>query len=334
MDSSISHSKWPVPRLALAIFVAALMSWGAGAAYTLLWNPEVAFFKRVSRTRTSWAERLGRAHGYKIVFFGGSSCMFSVDGERMLEKHGLPVVNKGCAAGMNAKMLTEYGIDAVGPGDTLVVALEPGLLINEIEPTALAYQFSYAMGAPHWIGGRLLPKWPTGPGSWLHLRPGAYHAFTLIGKLASGKPSYRYTSALVHPSGFVETSVRPPLLSPIPPASEIVPDARTLLRSLSEWALTNHVQVYYSLPWAHVAPERLRDFRQKNAAFLLNMSEFLPVLKDASLGGRAERAVFSDTEWHLSPEGSAQKTDDISTALLTKQFWTRDELRILARSTP
>jgi hypothetical protein len=316
---------------ALKLLAAALGTWALCAGYILHVNPEMAFLKRVWSGRKEWAQRLESDHTNKFVFYGGSSCMFSIDGERMLQQHGLPVLNMGGQAGMNAKVLTEYTLDQLRPGDTLVVALEPGLLVNDIEPTAGAIQFSYAMGAPRWITGRLLPQWSAGAGTLLDLRPGAHHAFAYLGKLAKGMPSYRYNSAVVHRSGFVETSVRPPLPLSIPPGPQLSQDADVLLRSLAAWASTNRVQLYYSLPWGYGLPNELAASRRANANFLLTISEILPVLKDPALGIQTDRGLFSDSEWHLSPEGSAQKTDVVAHALLQRELWTQAELRTLAR---
>src|SRR5689334_1235616 len=83
-----AHSRWP--RLLLEVLAVAVVTWALGAFYTLHCNPEIAFFEHAARVKQTWAARIGHERGSKTVFFGGSSCTFSIDPERFLQKHGLP----------------------------------------------------------------------------------------------------------------------------------------------------------------------------------------------------------------------------------------------------
>lgn len=310
----------------------AFLTWAVCAVYTLRFNPENVFLTTAAHIKQNWSHRITREHGNKIVVFGGSSCFLSIDGERMEERHRLALVNMGLFAGCGAKTLTEWALSEVRPEDTLVVSLEPGLLTERVEPTAAGIQFCYAMHSPQWIGGTLEPLAPIGPGSLLALRPGGYHACTLMGKIFQHRPMFRYAVAEIHPSGWVETPVRRGDFAAPGRGQNISPSARVLLRSLSEWCSTNRVRLCYSLPMAWCPTEQLEKFQRGNASFLLEISELLPVLEDRRLGGNTNLDLYADTAWHLNATGVALRTDELAAQLRAWRMWKPEELRAIVQS--
>src|SRR5439155_3169943 len=123
--------------------------------------------------------------------------------------YGLPAVNKGLAAGMGPQVITLHALEGLRAGDTLVVALEPGLLTQPFEVPSLGVQFSFAIGHPEWVQRPALEgQRPTLLESLLALRPGSYHTITLLGKLLKRQPLYRYRVADASPSGWNHTEVR------------------------------------------------------------------------------------------------------------------------------
>ena len=89
-------------------------------------------------------------------------------------------------------------------GDSLIVALEPGLFTSPNELPAFATQFSYARRHSEWATRAALGLPGSGrAASLLALRPGSYHALTLIGKFVQGRDLYRYKVADASPSGWM-----------------------------------------------------------------------------------------------------------------------------------
>ncbi len=128
-----------------------------------------------------------------------------MDGERLLNRYGLPSLNMGLGAGMGAKVLTHYAQTAVRPGDTLIVGLEPDLLSGPLEIESLGAQFAFSIGEPSLLRD---PDWVNWPSVLLDLRPGGYHTFTLIAKVALHRPFYPYFASEVHASGWHEDGAR------------------------------------------------------------------------------------------------------------------------------
>ena len=330
-SSAPAPVKSRVPSLALKLLGAALAAWAVGVVFTLWINPETRFFKAAAHTKQEWARKMTREHGAKFLVCGASSTTFGIDGARLLERYQLPVVNMGVTAGVTPRILTEWALSETRPGDTLVVAIEPGLLTIDQAATATAVQFCYALNSPQWLRGVLEPHESAGPASWLMLRPGGQQTFTYLAKLFGGQPLYRYRVADLQPSGLVTTAVRTPLTGspgyqgPLPAAS------RHLLRSLADWSRTNQVRLCYALYWAWCPPEYLEAFRRQNAAFLVEISEFMPVLEDRRLGAVTNQTLFADTALHLTAEGVPLRTDALGEQLRAGRMWDTNELRTLAR---
>ncbi len=316
-----------VPWVTLRLLTAAVLTWIGSALYALYLNQEIAFFKQDARLKHAWAEKLDREYGRKIVVFGGSSCGVSIDGERMLEHHGLPTVNMGLGAGMGAEVLTRYALLEVREGDTLIAALEPGLLTGAVDPTALGVQFSLAVGEPELLTRSRSFSWHS---TLLDLRPGGYHFFTLIGKIAGGSPLYRYRLNDLHASGWQAITLKRSFVGPPGRGPTLSTGARELLVWLRSWCAKSNVRLAYSLPWGYTPADNLSQFQAANIDFLLQISPCLPVLKDPVLGSNTNLEQYADTEWHLTPDAAALRTDSLARQINEWSLWTTDELQHLA----
>lgn len=335
MPSSTSPSEPRLPAFALGVLLVALVSWAAAALYTLHINPEIQYFVGTHRVKQAWAEKMSREHDAKLAVYGGSSCEFSIDCGRLLETHQMPAVNLGRGAGMGASILTLAALEELRAGDTLIAAIEPGILTEPLEPPALGVQFSFAVGHTEWfaapaVGTNSLP-WPS---AWLTLRPGGYHTFTMLGKLARRQRLYRYHLADLRSSGFNQTPIRLPVVGPAGHGGHLSPDARELLRALRAWCEAHRVRVAYSLPWSFTPPDQVVGFQKLNAGFLIEVAEFLPVLQDPRLGAYTVRDHFADTALHLTEAGAAVRTDELAGQVKGWRIWTVTELRSLAEGHP
>ena len=323
MDSSTSHSNSKVPWQSLKLLGVACIAWGVGAFYTMRVNPEVAFYRHGDQVKQDWSRKLEREQGAKIVVYGGSSCATTIDGERMLREHRLPVVNLGMHAGMGAKMLTYYALQDLRPGDTLIVSIEQGLLNTPIEIEPLGVQLAFATGnvkllrdpdRVDWL--RCVPD----------LQPGGYHTFTMLGKIVARQPLYRYQPNEFHASGWQEVRVKRDVQGFDRFHPELSPDGRELLTFIRRYCDEHRVRVAYSLPWSYVAPDKVAGFQQDNIKFIRQVSEFIPVLMEPRLGAYSVREQFADTGLHLTPEGAAIRSDELAEAIIKWQVWSGAEL--------
>jgi len=312
----------------LKLLIVAVMTWAACAAYMLWLNPEIRFYNQLAAVQDAWSQKMDREYGRKVVVFGGSSCMFSIVGEQMLESYDLPTVNRGLAAGMRAKIPALNAIHDLRRGDTLIVALEPGLLTVRAEPSSLAAEFSYVRGHSEWATRSALGLPGVGRASaLLALRPGCSHVLTFIAKIVQGRELYRYKMADASPSGWMRTKVRVPVSDPPGHDPLLSNDTRQFLSALRVWCGERGVRVAYSLPWGYAPAEQVEAFRKDNLSMLLQIAEFIPIIKDTWLGADTNAGHFADSAWHLNEEGSRLRTDELGRAVQQWSVWSLQELQ-------
>ena len=72
-----------------------------------------------------------------------------------------------------------------------------------------------------------------------------------------------------------------------------------------------------------------RASQRQNVQFLLQVAEFLPVLKDPYLGTDIIIEHFSDTPLHANRIGAALHTDELAREIKSWDVWSVEELREL-----
>ncbi|MBN9692247.1 MAG: hypothetical protein J0M24_18530 [Verrucomicrobia bacterium] len=331
MRSSISHSDRKIPWMAFALLATGVLVWGLEVIYTLRWNPELQFLGHAYRIKSARAERISAEGRSKWVILGGSSSFFSIDTELLGNLTGRPAVNFGLAAGIGPSVLSQAAVQFTQSGDTLLVALEPVLLTDSMEPPGLGVQFSFVAGHPEWfsnptIGTNRVP-WPS---ALLALRPGGYHTLTMLGKLVRGGALYRYSARDVRADGFAQTDVRVDAYQAGLHSGRLPLATRNFLRALREWCDARKITAYYVLPWSYSSPDEADGLRHLNVALLMEVMEFLPVIKDPRLGVYPVGEHFADSGYHLNQVGATIRTQELADLLKNKRIWARQELADLA----
>lgn len=332
MRSSTLHSKSRLPRLALLLACTALGALWLGATFTLHTNAELRFYKAAIERKRLWAQRLDAHFPAKTVVVGGSSCSFSIDGERMEREHGMPTLNCGLHMGFGVPFLTRLALDSCRAGDTLVLAFEPGLFTRPLGDLTLAIQESYALGEPGLLTNLMLDHKPREPlREWLTLRPGGTHLCAMAGKALMRMPMYRYSIEEVHPSGWQTTPVRMVVQGPPGHGSHLSADGRAYLIRVREECRRRNLRVVYSMPWCFTPASALASHRRDVASYLRQVAEIVPVLKDESLGCQSDASFFADTVWHLIEPAAALRTDGLAEQLRASRLWKAEELDTLAQ---
>lgn len=321
MASSTSPSNRP--GWALRLLAVALVTLLACAAYSLRANPEVLFFRAGDLAKQAWHRELRRHHTNVVIIFGGSSCATSIDPRWLRDRHGLPVVNAGLGAGMGARVLTRYGLDLARPGDTLLVALEPGLLTSPVAFEPLGVQFALASGHGDILWREPCIHWPA---FLLQLRPGGGHVFAMLGKLVTGQPRYRYPASEWSDAGQHRVGDRRDLLPPSLEPRSLSPDGRRLLAELRDTARQRGLRIAYVLPWEYCPPDRLAAHQRRNLAFLREVACLLPVLREPGQGSHTVTTDFADTGLHPTPEAARRRSDELAASLQAWNLWTPDSL--------
>ncbi len=319
-----------MPRRALLLFLAAIVSWVAAAAFVFYLDPELALTKQVIERKRAWAGRCDARYAKKVVVYGGSSCAFSIDGERLEERYALPTVNMAAGAGLGAAMLTQLALPACREGDTLVVALEPALITRPATRLMSATHLAYALGERelldfpgHHPG---LSRFTRLPAELLNLRPDGSRTCALLGKLALRQRLYHYRIEEVEPSGYQWTDIRLPISAPAEQGLALSADARELLAFLQRHTAERHQPLRYSLPWTFCPADLAAQRRRLNVALIREIGELMPVLRDPALGVQTDTARFADSVYHLTREAARLRTDALGEQLTHDHVWTEASL--------
>jgi hypothetical protein len=316
--------------LTVGLVAIGLLSFVASALYCTHVHPEVTFFREAWRVKHAWATRPEIAGQPRAIIAGGSSAAFGVIPRRIESRFGVPVVNMGLHAGLGPGLLLRVARREVQPGDTLVVALEPGLLAQGWEAPALGIQFALSAGLRDALSDPVEAR----PASdlvpqLLSLRPGAGHTLVLLGRLSLRQPLSRYRPADLSDDGWVQTPLRW-AVNPVKAGGwRLSLDSRKELGALAEWCRTNQVKLVYALPWGYTSPREAANLREANRQMLREIAGTCPVIAGPALGVVTDPARFLDSEWHLDPVGAEARSDELGEALRSRRFLSADEVSVL-----
>lgn len=305
-------------RLLIRLLLLALLAYAAGAVLLVRENPEAAFWGDLRARQDAELAQLRERHpGRPVVLFaGGSSAAFSVDPALVTATCGVLAVNLGTSAWSGPEYYVHRSLERAREGDLLVLGIEPNFLVEPglLEPTQLGLAMAWRDGDPAAAaGGKALS-----PRDHARLlRPGARYLVTWAAKAVAGGACYHYTMADLKPGGRLETARPHPTGrgdAAVHPG-DLTPEARDFLQRIAATARERKIRVAYALPWYFTAEESAAANREARRRLLAQIAEILPVLDDPALGVKTEPELFSDTHFHLTARGSAERSRVLGRAL-------------------
>ena len=298
------NDRHPAGLIAIT-FVAVVIAMGLSYYQTTRWNPEMRFWKAAAGAKADWVDSLRKAKDVPVIIcVGGSATGFGIDAEYADRELDYRLVNLGLHAGMGAEALTGFALSQARKGDTLLVMLEPELLIeNEIE-TALGVQFAYA------IGDREILDWRSTASSFhvTQLRPGASHVFGLIGKIVMGRSLYRYQLKDMREGVLLTTQVTSGIVGRNSSPERLSESAKELLKDLVLIASERGLKVAYGFPWVYSDEKDAELVRRGRARLLTEVEKIMPVIHEKDLGVSTEKVDFRDSPQHLSEAAARRRT--------------------------
>jgi len=147
MPSSTSPSKSSPGRLTWRLLAVAAVGWLGCAGYSLCLEPGQRFYLEAARIKRAWAEKMaGNTNpGYWCTAAQAAPSPSMESGYLGTRTAGR---QHGLGAGYGARFLTRWTLSEARPGDSLIVALEPGLLNGDLTDTSEAVHLSYALHQP------------------------------------------------------------------------------------------------------------------------------------------------------------------------------------------
>ncbi|NWK55177.1 hypothetical protein HW115_06115 [Verrucomicrobiaceae bacterium N1E253] len=294
------------------------------ANFLMVWgNPEVVFWKEYMDRNSARLEQM-RSNNPDvpvILVTGGSSCSFSLDPIVIEQKTGIPTCNMGGSASMGASYLVANTLAHARRGDVVILAIEPALLSKFTEPEEipLALEMAIIQGHPLRAVGRPVTNRDMQLKDIIAtLRPGSRYFSTMISKLATGRPLYRYTMDDWQDGGRLSTDYKDSLLKPNELMTRPFPIngmGNDLLQQAVLYCEQKGIKLCYSMPWIFTQKEVVDANRGYNLDFLDEVSRIMPVLRGGHLGVCAERKLYADTSYHLSEEGAYLRSVELAEEL-------------------
>lgn len=314
-DMKTAPNNVPIKSIVLVLWAGFIFL--LSVLYTASFNPELKFLKYAWNTKNniiqaSVLDDSMHSHKGRVLFSGGSSVLVGIDPEEISRVIGRPVLNLGMAAGMGPKVLSSLALEQVREGDLLVISLEPDLLTLPQKSLMLGSQIAWITGHPSWMA-------PQSPDRWIvslsHLRPGAYHALTLLGKLITGKPLYRYSKDEISPNGWQEIKADSSNLGWPVFSYKLTAEGGNILKNTFESCQQIGAQCLY-IPSFHYCPqERMNDHKAGMKNFLENIAQIMPVLSPSDFNCSNDEALFADTPWHPAPQEAIRNSQRMASLL-------------------
>ena len=289
-------------------------------------DPEIVFNTQWYKIKQAWSRKMTAEHGKKIVVCGGSSCAHSIMGLRLLQQHGLPTANFGFSIMFGATMLTRAALEELHPGDIFIIAVEPGLLAKPYEMSSFTCKFTSSLDHSEWAyrpwDSSFFPSLGTAlrcntSWKWLMLIPSVYR---------QAVTDNHYNLIETDICGWQSTTYRE-VLPPLPLCgSHLSEDHKKLLLWIRQWCESNGVRAVYSLPWSFQEPGKAEYMQSIYCSLLREIAEIIPVFKDPRLGVNTDLGLFSDARYHLTPQGSIIRTDELARQIKTWDIWQPGEL--------
>lgn len=277
------------------------------------------------------AARMEETRGGKTVVLGGSSCRTSYIPSVLAEEYSIPFANFGLHAGFGPDVVAEIAMRYVNPGDTVVVAIEPGTLkaTGPSKPKSAGLDFLAAVDG---LTAHDLKFVDISPLRFVDRLQGStrYNLFMAMKRLRGMEP-YRYTAVdNLHDDGWMEVSERRdlPFSTNSAPVGKwrVGESGRELLRKIQEECSGRGCKVMYQLP---PALDGNPNSKYGFARLLLDVAEIMPVVKDPMLGVNPNPEEFADTFQHPARAGALRATRSFGKALAEKSFWTKGELEAI-----
>lgn len=292
-----------------------MLGLGVGIAlayyYAIFLDPEMQLYGKELYLKHELANRI---NSKKVIFIGGSSCAHSVKPDLFLAEN-IPCVNMGYHAGAGAPFLTAHGMAVAEPGDLVVFAMEPRLLLKDKPVSRVALTGSLMVrDLSFCTGGQFTDKKLSLEDLVFTIRPDGWR---LSKSLAVFFVRYDvFSHVKLDEFGWMNCTLR--TAKPIERFSEFdgFDEAnQQLLRRLVEFCRKREISIVVAIPWRLCESEDVESALAWDKAYINEISKIMPVLLETESAVLTNSFLFSNTSYHLDEEGAVLRSEAYIKAL-------------------
>ena len=243
----------------------------------------------------------------KVVFVGGSSCAHSVRPD-VLAAEGLCAVNMGYHAGAGAPFLIAAGMSVAKPGDLLIVAIEPELLMEDSSVSRVGLVGAIKLGKPSLASGTPFSDQDFSYGNlFFSIRPGGTRLLKHFGAMLIRFDLEQFST--IDSFGRMNDTRQVAFPAEIPAEYiGITEQNKSILQSVVAFGKESGVDIICAVPWKLHSAEDRRDAEKWYNQYVNEISEIMPVLVEDELNVRTDEKLFSDTFYHLTTKGASKRS--------------------------
>ncbi len=321
-------------RLITYAGIAAALGVATNVCFTLYFNRDFTYFSKLLRISTKWEQELRESHPHIYIVAGGSSARAGIDPKILLEEANIPLSLAALGAGYGMDGNTAIAHQMLQAGDTLILAIEPGLVSvtsqNTLTPMG-ARMLLREQGISLYSNPFIRIDWRNALSPFGSDSSGlASHLAKTISRPEGKRYTYDYNTN-IHPSGWMEVTKKVNYHVPLAIDSAqqtlhnftLTDAAKASFARIKDYCDKNRINTIALVPRFY-ADESARPYTLWFALQLTRMG--IPVLYDEKMSVVEDVTHIADTVNHLDANGTRENTLQIADSLRKQHFWTEGEL--------
>jgi hypothetical protein len=278
--------------------LAAGLAWSVGYLYNVRYGSELSWLRIMYERKMAIAAEVQAPQ--RVIILGGSGAHYTVDAELMQQELGIPVINLGLDGPIGLNVLLPSTIEAIQPGDVVLLIPEYLILLDEDGLGDRSGAFGMAIGQPGL--GDIPPRQLTHDALLLGIP-------TLRAVTKSTWDVVQYGEMRGYYSDPVSDNGDPTALKQRTNSSwwqmqikDTVSDhALEQISQFRQQVESKDATLVLGLPWLYASrdAETLENVQETAAA----LAEIAPVLYDPdSFNLQTDSSLFADTHYHLNQD--------------------------------
>jgi hypothetical protein len=291
--------------------LAAGLAWSVGYLYNVRYGGELSWVRRMYEQKMAIAAEVKAPR--RVIVLGGSGAHYTVDAALMQQELGIPVINLGLDGPIGLNVLLPSTIEAIQPGDVVLLIPEYLILLDEDGLGDRSGAFGMAIGQPGL--GDISPKQLTQDALLLGVP-------TLRAVTKSVWDVVQYSELRGYYSDPISANGDPTVLKERSKSAWWQMNIKDTVSSHALEQISQFRQqvenegaiLVLGLPWVYAhTDERTVENVQETATAL---AEIAPVLYDPkSLNLKTDSSLFADTHYHLNQDARLIRSRELAQQL-------------------
>lgn len=290
--------------------IASVTAWSLGFIYNVYYGGELSWLRGMYFEKMSLAAQVKTSP--RLIILGGSGAHHSLNSEVLEQKLGIPVLNMGLDGPVGLNVILPSILEAVRPGDIVLLIPEDLILLDEDGLLARSAPFGIAIGRP---GLGEVPPQQLIESFWLQGIP-TLRAITksTVDLVTKGQMTGYYSDPLTSRGDPSVTKDRQGKWWKWKIEKSISPHAIDRIMQFRQEVENKGATLVLSLPWVYASTEAKTVGNMQKIS--QELSEIAPLVYDKTdYNLKSDSSLFADTHHHLVPEARIIRSQQLAEQL-------------------